>query len=353
MKLLITGICGFAGSVIARGLLDHFPHAKIIGLDSLIRAGSETNIDPLRRLGIDVRIGDIRDEETVYSLPAADFVIDAAANPSVLAGMDGSTSIKELLDHNLGGTIHLLEYCRRNNAGIILLSTSRVYSIDPLIKLSLEVKDVAFQISLNEATPGIGLAGVREEFSTEPPISFYGSSKKCSELLALEYGSTFGFPVFLNRCGVLAGAGQFGRAEQGIFSYWIHAWASRKPLKYIGFGGNGYQVRDALHPRDLVKVIGQQISKPSGKPSLANFAGGVGNSLSLAQLSRWCTERFGHHPVLAERTDRPFDIPWMVLDSARANEAWDWRPETSLSLILEEIAQHAVANPNWLEMTAR
>ena len=72
--------------------------------------------------------------------------------------------------------------------------------------------------------------------------------------MALEYGLSFGFPVWINRCGVLAGAGQFGTAEQGIFSYWLHAHASRLPLRYIGFGGHGYQVRDAFHPADLAKT---------------------------------------------------------------------------------------------------
>jgi CDP-paratose 2-epimerase len=58
----------------------------------------------------------------------------------------------------------------------------------------------------------------------------------------------------MNRCGVLAGAYQFGKADQGIFSYWIHSWARRRPLTYIGFDGMGHQVRDCLHPRDLVPL---------------------------------------------------------------------------------------------------
>ena len=49
-------------------------------------------------------------------------------------------------------------------------------------------------------------------------MSLYGATKLASEQLALEYGSTYGFPVWINRCGVLAGAGQFGRADQGIFA---------------------------------------------------------------------------------------------------------------------------------------
>ena len=97
MRILITGICGFAGSVIARGLIEYLPGLQITGIDSLIRKGSETNLEPLRALGMDVRVGDIRQRGDLEQLPRVDWVIDCAANPSVLAGVDGSTSAEELL----------------------------------------------------------------------------------------------------------------------------------------------------------------------------------------------------------------------------------------------------------------
>ena len=61
------------------------------------------------------------------------------------------------------------------------------------------------------------------------PLSLYGASKLASETLILEYGECFGFPVWINRCGVLAGAGQFGKADQGIFSFWIHSFKEKIP----------------------------------------------------------------------------------------------------------------------------
>jgi len=363
MKILITGICGFAGSVIARGLLEHLPGAQITGIDSLIRKGSETNLEPLRALGIDVRIGDIRNEQDLADLPAADWVLDCAANPSVLAGVDGQTSAKELLDHNLGGTIHLLEYCRKHKAGFILLSTSRVYSIPPLASLAVEVHNNAYGPVLCDLTssrpstldsrPVLSPSGLTEQFSTLPPISLYGSSKKCSELLALEYGMTFDFPVRINRCGVLAGAGQFGKADQGIFSFWIHSWARRRPLKYIGFGGGGHQVRDCLHPRDIVPLLIAQMGDPGRQVDpILNVSGGVESAMSLAQLSTWCSDRLGAHQVAADTNPRPFDIPWMVLDSSAVKKAWDWRPSTPRDAILEEIAQHAEQHPDWLNLVS-
>jgi len=353
MKILITGICGFAGSVIARGLLEHLPGVQITGIDSLIRKGSETNLEPLRALGIDVRIGDIRNEQDLADLPAVDWVLDCAANPSVLAGVDGQTSAKELLDHNLGGTIHLLEYCRKHKAGFILLSTSRVYSIPPLASLFVEVHQGAYRPVFDKPSPSISRLGLTESFSTEPPISLYGSSKKCSELLALEYGMTFDFPVRINRCGVLAGAGQFGKADQGIFSFWIHSWARRRPLKYIGFGGSGHQVRDCLHPRDIVPLLIAQMGDPGRQVDpVLNVSGGVESAMSLAQLSAWCTDRLGAHQVAADINPRPFDIPWMVLDSSVVKKSWDWRPSTPRNAILEEIALHAESHPDWLELVS-
>lgn len=364
MKILITGICGFAGSVIARGLLEYLPGIRITGIDSLIRKGSETNLEPLRSMGIDVRVGDIRNEEDLTGLPAADWVLDCAANPSILAGVDGQTSAKELLDHNLGGTIHLLEYCRRNGAGFILLSTSRVYSIPPLASLPVEVHNNAYRPVFDQSSPfqvagfkshpsSICPLGLTEQFPTTPPISLYGASKKCSELLALEYGMTFDFPVRINRCGVLAGAGQFGKADQGIFSFWIHSWARKRPLKYIGFGGWGNQVRDCLHPRDIVRLLIAQMGDPGRMVEpILNVSGGVASAMSLAQLSAWCTERLGPHQVAADPNPRPFDIPWMVLDSSAVEEAWDWTPATPSNAILEEIALHAETHPKWLSLVS-
>jgi len=164
---------------------------------------------------------------------------------------------------------------------------------------------------------------------------------------------TFDFPVRINRCGVLAGAGQFGKADQGIFSFWTHSWARRRPLKYIGFGGGGHQVRDCLHPRDIVPLLIAQMGDPGRKVDpILNVSGGVESAMSLAQLSAWCTERLGPHQVTADTNPRPFDIPWMVLDSSAVKEAWGWTPSTSRNAILEEIAQHTQSHPDWLELVS-
>jgi CDP-paratose 2-epimerase len=278
-------------------------------------------------------------------------VIDAAASASVLAGVDGRTSLRQLMEHNLVGTLHVLEYCAQHRAGLILLSSSRVYSMAPLA--SLPVREVGGAYRPDESRPlpaGVSAAGLAEGFPVEAPVSPYGASKLASEIVALEYGATCGFPVWVNRCGVLAGAGQFGTAEQGIFSYWIHAHAGRRRLRYTGFGGKGWQVRDALHMEDLGALVAEQIRRGRAPENpVYNIGGGAANAMSLAQLTAWCDARFGTHAPEAELRSRPFDAPWIVMDSGRARGELGWTPQRPLESILEEIAAHARENPGWLE----
>ena len=356
MRILITGVCGFVGSTVARALARSAAGHQVLGLDNFVRPGSETNRAELKRLGVKLFYGDLRAASDLEPLPPCDWVIDAAANPSVLAGVDGRTSSLQLVEHNLGGTVNLLEHCKRHGAGFILISTSRVYSIAPLAGLATTVERHAFvpRVPAGTKIPGLTAAGVDETFATGAPISLYGATKLASEALALESGEAFGFPVFINRSGVLAGAGQFGRPDQGIFAYWINSWLRRQPLKYIGFGGEGHQVRDCLHPRDLIPLLEKQF----GAPKIAigdrviNVAGGAGSAMSLRQLSDWCMGKWGARDVAADPAPRPFDLPWLVLDSAKAGRLWQWRPQTALPAILEEIAAHAEAHPDWLDLSA-
>ncbi len=354
MRILISGICGFAGSAIARALVAQGRGDEISGLDNFIRPGSEGNRAELKRLGIRLVHGDVRAASDVDALPPCDWVIDASANPSVLAGVDGLSTSRQLVEHNLGGTINLLEHCKRNRAGLILLSTSRVYSIAPLSALAVRAVDGAFQPEAGSLPAGLGPKGVTESFPTSSPVSLYGATKLASEALALEYGHAFDLPVFINRCGILAGAGQFGRPDQGIFSFWINSHLRRRPLRYIGFGGSGHQVRDCLHPKDLLPLLAAQLAAPKTAPDdrIVNVGGGAASAISLLQLTQWCDERFGAQPVAPDPEPRPFDIPWMVLDASKSARVWGWTPKTPLLAILEEISAHAGTHPDWLEISA-
>ncbi len=355
LKICITGICGFVGSRLARGIADALPDARVSGIDNLSRPGSELNDAVLRAEGFEIHHGDIGRADDCAPLDGADWVIDAAAEASVLAGTGGAaTGFRTLLDTNLVGTINLLERCKESGATFTLLSTSRVYSIGPLAALQVGAADRKFAPVAGAGLPGLSDRGVDETFLSEPPLSLYGSSKRCAEILALECGEAYGFPVWINRCGLMAGAGQFGRPDQGIVSYWLNSHLRREPLRYTGFDGLGHQVRDCLHPDDLVPLLIRQFkTEPCGeRPRLMNLSGGAASAFSLRELTDWCDARFGAHPVASDPSPRPFDLPWVVLDSTLAARTWGWDPQIGLEQILDGVAGHAEANPDWLEISS-
>jgi len=353
MKILITGVCGFVGSTLAECLLERMEGLQLAGIDNLTRPGAETNRARIERLGVDFTHGDLRSASDIAGLPVCDWVIDAAANPSVLAGLSGAGSSRRLFEHNLAALGNVLEYCREHKAGLLLLSSSRVYSIPALAAIPLRVEGQAF--ALDPATPlpcGLTLNGIGTGFSTDPPVSLYGATKLASEVMALEYGAAFDFPVWVTRCGVLAGAGQFGTPSQGIFAYWVNAHLRRRPMRYIGFDGTGHQTRDAFHPRDLAALlVAQMNSSRSVGQRVYTAGGGPSNAMSLAQLTAWCDEGFGPHAPATDPQPRMYDIPWVAMDNTAASAEFGWRINIPLTSILEEIAQHARNHPDWLEVS--
>jgi CDP-paratose 2-epimerase len=332
-------------------MLQNHENVSICGIDNLMRPGSEVNRARLRHLGVTLIHGDIRAASDFANLPVVDWVIDAAANPSVLAGVQSGFGSRQLFEHNLAGLVNVLEYCKTRRAGLVLLSSSRVYSIPALCAIPLREDGKAFRLDdSGPLPPGITRRGIGSEFSTTPPISLYGSTKLASEIVALEYGCAFDFAVWINRCGVLAGPGQFGTPDQGIFSYWINAHLRRRAMRYQGFDGSGKQVRDALHPHDLWRLLDSQMrSERSGGRRVYTVGGGPRNAVSLAEITAWCDARFGIHEPLADLNPRTYDIPWMVMDSRDAESDFAWRPETALENLLAQIADHAERHPDWLE----
>ena len=66
--------------------------------------------------------------------------------------------------------------------------------------LPLAMTDHAYSLRTDPSLPaGVRMSGIDESFPTTAPISLYGATKLASEALALEYGSAFGLPVWVNR----------------------------------------------------------------------------------------------------------------------------------------------------------
>lgn len=327
------------------------PAAEIVAFDNLHRRGSEINVPLFKEKGITFIHGDIRQPGDFSRLQGKfDLMIEASAEPSVLAGLTESPDY--LLHTNLTGTLNCLEYARSRVDKVIFLSTSRVYSIEPLKSIVLKETDRRFEIAPDQALPGISGKGISEDFPTDTARSLYGATKLASEMMVQEYVHAYGLKAVINRCGVIAGPGQFGRTDQGVFTLWVANHIFRKPLKYTGFGGKGKQVRDLLHPRDLFDLIQKQlmqISSVSGR--VFNAGGGREISTSLLELTSHCQVSTGNHMAVGSDAETAaVDIPLYISDYSRAANAFGWRPRTSVEQIVEEIARWITDNRDKLAL---
>ena len=287
MNILITGGAGFVGSALAR----HFCRGNtVVVLDNLRRRGSEWNLDGLRSEGVKFVHGDIRNSADLESLDGTfDVLIEASAEASVHAGI--ADSPRYVLDTNLLGALNCLEFARKRCGGFVFLSSSRVYSIEPLTQLPMVKLATRFDLRDNDGEiPGVSFDGVSENFPCNTSRSYYGASKLAAELLCQEYASHGGMSVVINRCGVIAGPGQFGKTDQGVFTLWVARHYFGRSLKYTGFGGKGFQVRDLLHPEDLCDLVSRQLE-------VLEF--GVGANLQCGRGPQWIGFIAGIHPTLS------------------------------------------------------
>ena len=88
-----------------------------------------------------------------------DLMIECSAEPSVLAGRDGSPDY--LFETNLTGAYHCLEACRKHGAGMIF-SHHRVYPMARLEAHPWREEDSRFAWE-DEGTRGLSSRGVSED----------------------------------------------------------------------------------------------------------------------------------------------------------------------------------------------
>jgi len=144
-------------------------------------------------------------------------------------------------------------------------------------------------------------------------------------MLIEEYGEAYGLKAIVNRCGVLTGPWQMGKVDQGFFVLWAARHLYGGSLRYMGFGGCGYQVRDVLHVADLYDLIRLEIASfdaHAGKTY--NVGGGPEISVSLAELSELCVQRTGSRLEMSSDSKRQTDIhPAAVAFNRRVNKLLD------------------------------
>jgi dTDP-glucose 4,6-dehydratase len=315
MSVLITGGAGFIGSHLVRHAIETLPDASVVNLDALTYAG---NLDNLADIADHPRYqfihGDITDEALVARLMReTDVVIHAAAQTHVDRSIDGPAIFTHT---NVWGTQVLLEAARKAQiAKFVLVSTDEVYG--------------------SVAPPG-------QFKETDPldPSSPYSASKAASDLLALSYYKTYGFPVCITRCSNNYGPYQY--PEKLIPLFILNAMANQAVPVY----GDGLNVRDWIHVTDHSRAVFRVAE--AGQPGEIYNIGTQNEQTNLAITQRILSHLGKSDRLITYVADRPGHDRRYAIDSHKLQSRLDWHPQVPFDEGLAETISWYQSNPTWL-----
>ena len=239
-KVLVTGGAGFVGSNLVGHLADD---NEVLVLDNL-HTGVVTNLDQcLDR--IELRNLDTEDIFQVEFEPDVIFHL----------GMYSSTPMykenRNLVHKVVDGMIHLLEFAKRNDAKVVLASSSSIYNGHPVPQNEEMVPKVT---------------------------DFYTEARLYAERLTELYSKMFGLSGVCLRFFSVYGPGERskGRYANLVSQFMWDLEEGRNPVIY----GDGSQTRDFVYVKDVVEAC--VLAAESTKDGVFNV--GTGRSLTIDQM---------------------------------------------------------------------
>ena len=298
-RLLITGGAGFIGFTAVKYALSNGWTVRV--LDN-ITTGQITNQVSLEQMGVEVIVGDVRDEETVEAaMQNVEAVLHLAAQVSVPLSIKDP---EETYAVNIEGTKLMLAFAAKNSvSAFIMASSAAVYGDQedrPLI----------------ETTPDMCLSPYAEsKLENEKQIQ----NARLGGLNATA------FRLF----NVYGGGQQPNGAYAAVIPKCIDLMSQgESPVVY----GDGEHTRDFVHVQDVVEAMFLAISMPLELNPFHVYNIGSGKSISLNELIGYANASFSKHiqdysilrPTYHE--ERPGDIRYSMASIDRIRTALDWSP---------------------------
>ncbi len=334
-RYLITGGAGFIGSNYVARLLQRGEEVAIF--DNLSRAGAPRNVDWLKsqfgETGFNLIVGDLRHADLLAeSAKDADVIVHLAGQVAVTTSV---TNPREDFEANALGTFNALEAARlsKKNPIFIYSSTNKVYGGMDDVKL------------VEESTRWL-YKDLEHGCSESQPLDFhspYGVSKGSGDQYVRDYARIYGLRSVVFRQSCIYGPRQFGIEDQGWLAWMmIAAVTGRKITIY----GDGKQVRDVLHVRDLLNAYDAAIEKiDTAKGQIYNVGGGRRNVMAIwAEFGPILEKLLGKKIEVAREDWRPGDQKVFYADLRKAKNELGWEPKIDLEEGMELMFEWVQAN---------
>jgi GDP-4-dehydro-6-deoxy-D-mannose reductase len=313
VRVLITGITGFAGSHLADFILAHDPSIEIHGTRRW--RSKEDAADHLTGR-VTFHECDITDAHNMYRVideVKPDRIFHLAAQSYIPASWD---SPAETFHTNIVGQCNLLEAVKR----------LRPSGYDPVVQVAGSSEEYG-RVS-REDLP------ILEETPLHP-LSPYAVSKVAQDYMAYQYWQSFRIRTIRTRAFNHEGP---RRGEVFVISNFCKQIAeiereTRPPIIHVG---NLEAVRDFTDVRDMVRAY-WMAADHCDPGTVYNIASGVGHRIGdvLTQLLALSTRR---DIAVAEDPQRirPSDVPVLIGNSARFRSVTGWAPEISFTRTLQD-----------------
>lgn len=307
MRVLITGLTGFAGRYLARRLARR--RVRLYGLErTLERSGAVRDLPRLKLVRCDLRQAGSVDRAVRSIRP--DLVFHLAARSSVPGSWSDPAGT---LDNNLLAQLNLLESLRRHarSCRVLVAGSSEVYGA--VSRGRLPVKE-------------------GEPFA---PLNPYALSKVVQDRLAEQYAVTYGMRVVRTRAFSHTGPGQDARYVVSDFARQIAlAEAGRSPA--VLRVGNLASVRDFADVRDVVRAY--ELAALRGESGgVYNVCTGKGRSIRSILEGLLALSRVRIRVQTDKSRMRPGDVPVMIGSRARLARRTGWKPEIPFERTLEDL----------------
>jgi dTDP-glucose 4,6-dehydratase len=331
-NIMVTGGCGFIGSVFIRYLLLESDFSgRVINVDKLTYAGNPENlVDIARALPERYQFiqTDICDGDAIKR--AFDtFDVDAVCNFAAESHVDRSIVAPDaFIKTNIDGTFNLLEISRRHMQQMILFH----------------------HVSTDEVYGSLGASGLFTEQTPYRPNSPYSASKAASDHLVRAYHKTYGLPVTISNCSNNYGPYQF--PEKLIPLMILNALDDKNLPVY----GDGRHIRDWLYVKDHCRAIWEimkngtrgQTYNIGGRCELANIDT-VNMVCDLIDEIQPRENQTSRRDLISFVKDRPSHDLRYAIDCSKLEKELNWQPLETFESGLRKTIQWYLDNSEWIE----